>query len=175
LRAQDPLANPDPLIRRVYAYVAYRVGEGPDAEDITSAVFENALRYRSTYDASRGEPATWLLGIARRCVNKAFVQPRPSAEVETEAEAPLDVEHHVVQRLMLQAAVGTLSERERDLIALRYGADLRARQIAELLGLTTNAVEVALHRALSRLRSTLEAPVGGEEDLPVVGPAKKPL
>jgi RNA polymerase sigma-70 factor (ECF subfamily) len=157
----------------VYAYVAYRVGEGPDAEDITSAVFENALRYRSTYDPSRGEPATWLLGIARRCVTKAFVERRSSTEVET--EAPLDVEHQVLQRLMLQGAVATLSERERDLIALRYGADLGARQIAELLGLTTNAVEVALHRALSRLRTTLEHPLRGEGDLPVVGPAEKPL
>ena len=32
----DPLANPAPLIKRVYAYVAYRVGDGPDAEDLTS-------------------------------------------------------------------------------------------------------------------------------------------
>ncbi len=30
---RDPLANPEPLIRRVYAYVAYFVGDGPDAED----------------------------------------------------------------------------------------------------------------------------------------------
>jgi len=34
---RDPLANPEPLIRRVYAYVAYRIGDGPDAEDVTSA------------------------------------------------------------------------------------------------------------------------------------------
>ena len=46
-----------------------------------------------------------------------------------------------------------LDERERELVALRYGADLSARQIGELLGLKTNAVEVALHRALRRLRS----------------------
>jgi len=38
----DPLANPEPLIRRVYAYVAYRLGDGPDAEDVTSQVFERA-------------------------------------------------------------------------------------------------------------------------------------
>ena len=36
----DPLANPEPLIKRVYAYVAYRVGDGPDAEDLTSETFE---------------------------------------------------------------------------------------------------------------------------------------
>jgi DNA-directed RNA polymerase specialized sigma24 family protein len=41
-------------------------------------------------------------------------------------------------------------------VALRYGADLTARQIAELLGLRRNAVEVALHRALRRLRRELQ-------------------
>ena len=42
----DPLADPQPLIERVYAYVAYRVGDGVHAEDITSEGFERALRYR---------------------------------------------------------------------------------------------------------------------------------
>ena len=52
----DPLANPEPLIRRVYSYVAYRVGDGPDAEDITSETFERAVRYKKTFDQRKGEP-----------------------------------------------------------------------------------------------------------------------
>ena len=64
----DPLANPEPLIKRVYAYIAYRVGDGPDAEDLTSETFERALRYRKSYDSRKGEPIAWLIGIARRCV-----------------------------------------------------------------------------------------------------------
>ncbi|MDQ2983772.1 MAG: hypothetical protein M3R70_07605 [Actinomycetota bacterium] len=57
-----------------------------------------------------------------------------------------------------------LDERDRELIALRYGADLTARQIGRLVGLKTNAVEVALHRVLARLRTTLDdvGPGGGE-------------
>ena len=42
--ARDPLAHPELLIKRVHAYVAYRLGEGAEADDVTSAVFENALR-----------------------------------------------------------------------------------------------------------------------------------
>jgi RNA polymerase sigma factor (sigma-70 family) len=53
--------------------------------------------------------------------------------------------------------MGVLGEREQELIALRYGADLTARQIGEIVGAETNAVEVALHRALGRLRTALEA------------------
>ena len=69
--ARDPLADPAPLVRRVYAYVAYRIGDGPDAEDVTSDVFERALRYRSSFDGRRGDVLPWLLGIARRCVADA--------------------------------------------------------------------------------------------------------
>ena len=73
---RDPLDNPEPLIRRVYAYTAYRVGPGADAEDITSEVFERALRYEDSYDESKGEFVGWLLGIARRCVDQHPSQPQ---------------------------------------------------------------------------------------------------
>ena len=72
--SRDPLANPRPLIRRVYGYVAYRIGDGPDAEDVTSETFERALRYRESYDSRRGDPAAWLIGIARRCIADAAMR-----------------------------------------------------------------------------------------------------
>ncbi|HEV2712328.1 MAG TPA: sigma-70 family RNA polymerase sigma factor [Gaiellaceae bacterium] len=150
---RDPLANPEPLIRRVYAYVAYRVGDGPDAEDLTSETFERALRYRKSYDPRKGEPVAWLLGIAKRCVDGRGARMEFASEGADEA-IPSDLEEDTVRRLTVARAVGTLDERDRELIALRYGADLTARQIAELLGARTNAIEVALHRALGRLRET---------------------
>jgi RNA polymerase sigma factor (sigma-70 family) len=61
-------------------------------------------------------------------------------------------------RLDLTSAIGTLDERDRELLALRYGADLSARQIAELLEQRKNTVEVALHRALGRLRQRDDPP-----------------
>lgn len=151
----DPLANPAPLIKRVYAYVAYRVGDGPDAEDLTSETFERALRYKKSYDSSKGEPIAWLIGIARRCVEGRPASLELASEV-VEAVDHRDLEDDALRRIALSGAVGRLEERDRDLIALRYGADLTARQIAELQGAKTNAVEVALHRALGRLRTQLE-------------------
>lgn len=157
MRRRDPLANPGPLIRRVYSYAAYRLGDGPDAEDVTGEVFERALRYRHSYDESRGSPEQWLIGIARRCVDDVLsARPgRPRSDLAGEV-APVDIEADAVRRLALAAAVGSLDERARDLLALRYGADLSARQIGELLGMKTNAVEVALHRTLAKLRDELE-------------------
>src|ERR1051326_5073323 len=64
-RKADPLGDPAPLIRRVYAYVAYRIGDGPEAEDVSSEVFERALRYRWSYNPDKASPITWLMAIAR--------------------------------------------------------------------------------------------------------------
>jgi RNA polymerase sigma-70 factor (ECF subfamily) len=155
---RDPLANPEPLIRRVYAYVAYRVGDGPDAEDLTSETFERALRYKKSYDPRKGEPVQWLLGIAKRCIDGRGPRLELASEWADEA-ASTNIEEETVRRLTVAGAVGGLDERDRELIALRYGADLTARQIAELLGARTNAIEVALHRALGRLRGSF-----GEDD-----------
>lgn len=154
--ARDPLSNPEELTRRVYAYVAYRIGDGPDAEDITSDTFERALRYRASYDPGRGGGLAWLIGIARRQISSgAPVLGGPLVE-RSDTAAAGDLEEDAIRRLTLSAAVAELDERDRELIALRYGADLTARQIAALLELRTNTVEVALHRALERLRTSLE-------------------
>ena len=146
----------------MYAYVAYRIGAGPDAEDVTSEVFERALRYTSGYDGSKGAPLAWLLGIARRVLADRASDDRLTVAEVPEAAAPGALEHDSVKRLTMQSAVATLGERDRELLALRYGADIKAAQIGELLELSTNAVEVALHRALRRLRAELERGAGPE-------------
>ena len=159
---RDPLASPDKLIRRVYAYVAHHMGDGPDAEDVTSHAFERAVRYRDSYDHRRGEPIVWLLGVARRCMDDLRRErPAGAARVAldlTEIRDHSAFEEQSVRRLDLRPALAVLDDREQELVALRYGADLTARQIGQILELRTNTVEVALHRALARLRAALERP-----------------
>jgi RNA polymerase sigma-70 factor (ECF subfamily) len=165
LLANDPFTNVEPLIERVYAYVAYRIGAGAEAEDVTSEVFERALRYRKSYDAARGTPAAWLIGIARHVL--ADLRPLEHDALRDVAAAS-DLETDTVRHLTLAAALDRLDVRDRDLVALRYGADLTAREIARLQGVRTNTVEVALHRALRRLRGHLEAEGEQAELLPPV-------
>jgi RNA polymerase sigma-70 factor (ECF subfamily) len=165
--ARDPLRDPEPLIRRVYAYVAYRLGDGPDAEDATSATFERALRYRDSFDPRRGDPVAWLIGIARRCIDDVAASHELLVYEREDVASALDLERETAERLELRAAVAKLSDHDRELVALRYGADLSARQIGRLLGMRTNAVEVALHRALGRLRADLETPAEAYAEQPV--------
>jgi RNA polymerase sigma-70 factor (ECF subfamily) len=143
------------IIRRVYAYVAYRIGDGPEAEDVTSDVFERALRYHERFDPRRGDATAWLIGIARRCIADAVSNRLDLVDDIPEQGVP-DHAELAVERAALRVAVARLAERDRELIALRYGADLSARQIGGLLDMRTNAVEVALHRALKTLRAAME-------------------
>jgi RNA polymerase sigma-70 factor, ECF subfamily len=142
---------------------------------VTSAVFENAVRYRDTYDPTKGEPIAWLLGIARRSLAQAFADRAEEPRELDRASASTEFENETIERLTLDSALATLGERDQELIALRYGADLRARQIADVVGLTTNAVEVALHRALTKLRAALEAQEGEPEAVPVLDRNEGPV
>ena len=160
---RDPFSDPERLIRRVYAYVAYRIGDGADAEDVTSEAFARALRYRDSFDPAKGDAVSWLIGIARRCIAAHMADREQPVEEVPERPAAGDLAGDAVRRLELARAVATLDARDRELVALRYGADLTAKQIGELLGMRVNTVEVALHRVLRRLRGELEdAPAPGE-------------
>ncbi|HET7647446.1 MAG TPA: sigma-70 family RNA polymerase sigma factor [Gaiellaceae bacterium] len=171
---RDPLADPKPLIPRLYRYCAYMLGDGADAEDVASETWERALRYRSSYDPRKGAPLTWLIAIAAGCIRdrNAATARRPlvlTGDAEERADAG-DLAEEAALRVTVQKVVDGLGERERELVALRYGAGLTARQIGELLGLRTNAAEVALHRLNARLREALAA-----EDPPAGSAARKGL
>ena len=148
---RDPLTDATKSIRRVYSYVAYRIGVGADAEDVTSEVMVRAVRYRASYDPSKGAPDTWLLGIARTCVGDHLASRPLVLDERPEAAAPGELETETVDRMAVGNAVARLDERDRELIALRYGADMSTKQISEILGLSPNAIDVALHRTRDRL------------------------
>jgi RNA polymerase sigma-70 factor, ECF subfamily len=152
----DPLADPLPLIRRVYSFVAYRIGDGPDAEDVTSATVERALRYRASFDPAKGKPLGWLIGIARSCIDD-HLRAGYTSRLPVAADVPDtgDEEGAALLRLTVADLVSELDDRDRELIALRYGADLSAREIGDLLDMTPNAVDVALHRCRGRLEGAL--------------------
>jgi RNA polymerase sigma-70 factor, ECF subfamily len=156
MATRDPLSDPGPLIKRVYSYVAYRIGPGADAEDVTSAVIERALRYRTSYDPAKGNPQSWLLGIAHACVDDHLRSRRHLPLEDSQIAGEHSEESATINRLTIASAVSRLNNRDRDLIALRYGADLGSREIGEVLGLNATAVDVALHRMRERLKMELE-------------------
>jgi RNA polymerase sigma factor (sigma-70 family) len=162
---RDPLHRPEEAIERLYAYAAYRLGPGAEAEDVVSETIERALRYRSSYDPSAGTAIAWLVGIARRCIADALRERARRVDVSVDELAGVqpDFSSQVALRSDVRQALEALEERERELIGLRYGADLSAREIGALLDVRTNTVEVAIHRTLAKLRLALEGSVSEGE------------
>ena len=75
----------------------------------------------------------------------------------------------------LAAALGRLSEREREVLALRFGGDLGGQEIAAMLGITLANVQQLSSRALRKLRTELLAqpPSGPRPDSPAAARASK--
>lgn len=153
----------DDQVWNVYGFFAYRVNSRADAEDLTQMTFERALRAWSRYDAERGTVGTWLLAIARNLLIDHYRRDRSARQEPIEeggvAEAaastpPLETELEIAPDLA--SALERLGQRERELIALRYGADLTGPEIAELTGLSLANVQQILSRSLRRMRNQLE-------------------
>ncbi len=147
---------------RIYNYVRYRVIDAPTADDLTAQIFERALADLPSYRQDRAPFGAWLFGIARHVIGDHFrarrrwlpfeaLRQRASPDPPPEQVTAVNESH---ERLL--NAVAALKDRDRDLIALKFGGDLTNREIARLTGLSESHVGVIVHRALRRLRVVLE-------------------
>ena len=147
---------------RLYSFLAYRTGNRALAEDLLSETFERVLRSRNRFDPRRGSERRWLYTIAlnllrdhaRRAAHEDRVLQRVGAgsAMESPDEGMAAVEH----RDELQRALTTLNEDEREALALRFGADLKLREVARVLGEGESAIEGRIYRALKKLRDELD-------------------
>ncbi|HWV94383.1 MAG TPA: sigma-70 family RNA polymerase sigma factor [Vicinamibacterales bacterium] len=143
---------------RVYNFFRYRFGVTADAEDLTARTFEKAWRARHRYRRDVAAFSTWLLSIARNVAADHMRARRPhvaldeAASMETATGTPEDeaVRHSDGERLA--ALLQSLPERERELLAMKYGAGMTNRAIATATGLTESNVGTIVHRAVLTLR-----------------------
>jgi len=145
----------------VYRFIYHRVGNPSDAEDITSAVFMKALEALPAYRTQRNSFAPWLFRIARNAVIDFYRRRKPHQSVdgiEPEADHGDPVEHTLgnEKRVELRTLVEDLSPDQRDVVLMRYAADLSFSEIASALGKKEPAVRMLLHRGLRKLKTVIE-------------------
>ena len=143
---------------RVLNFFRYRLGASADVEDLTARTFEKAWRARHRYRRDVTGFATWLLTIARNvAIDHLRARPRDEA-LEVAASVPcLDQTPgqqalHNSEAQRFAALLATLPPRQRELIALKYGADMTNPAIARATGLSESNVGTILHRAVESLR-----------------------
>ena len=143
---------------RIYNYFRFRLAADADVEDLTARVFEKAWSARSRYRQDLAAFSTWLYRIAQNVAIDYFRSRRAHSPLEDALEVVADPtpEHDEERRsdlARLAALTASLPDRERELIALRYGAGLSNRAIAPLVGLSESNVGTILHRTVQTLRS----------------------
>ena len=140
---------------RVYAYVARRVGDRHQAEDLTAEVFREALAGIHKFEW-RGVPfIAWLLRIASRAVadhweraGRESGNPAP----DTVRPGPEEVERSA----MLFQLVDRLPEAQFRVIHMRFVEQKSIREIAGEMGRSEGAVKQLQLRAIENLRAQME-------------------
>ncbi len=151
----------DTHYRTLYRYCYVRTGSEATAADLASKVYLNALEGIDRYQY-RGRPLlAWLYRIAHNVVvdhlrahqREAKALERAASAREAHDPGPAS---QVADREDLQAALQDLTEEQRQVIVLRYYADLTTKEIAQTLERTERAIYSLEVRALAALRRLLE-------------------
>lgn len=150
----------------VYAFFAYAVTPAV-AEDLTSTTFERVVRAWARYDPERASVRTWILAVARNILTDHFRRQKHRDAASTDEHPGLldrlvDAEDPLARAASvdgLRALLSQLGDREREIMALRYGSDLPAADVARVTGLSEANVHQITSRSLRKLRASLEQPV----------------
>ena len=142
---------------RVYAYVACRVQDRSQRQDLTAHVFQQALANIGKFKW-RGAPfVTWLYRIAANAIaDQARKQSRETSETELATNTSVDSDlEQVERRARLSNAVETLPEDQRKVILLRFAEEKSIREIASELNRSEGAIKQLQFRGLENLRARL--------------------
>ncbi len=146
---------------RVYAYVARRVGDRTETEDLTSEVFHHALSNLRRFEW-RGIPfAAWLLRIAANLITDRWQRSNRERLVDEpkqleSAQANKEDFEEVERRAMLFRLVDTLPAEQKRVVVLRFVEQKSIKEVARDICKTEGAVKQLQFRALSSLRGRME-------------------
>lgn len=145
----------------LFGFLAYRVGDPTVAEDLLGDTFERVVRSRKRFDARKGSETTWLYTIALNCLRDHLRRTkveRSALERDRGRGEPAqeDAFEQYQYRDVLFRGLDTLDAGEREVLALRFGADLRLQDIAKVTDQPQTTVQSRLYGGLRKLKEVLE-------------------
>jgi len=150
----------DHYVQRIYRFCYYRTNNKADAEDLTAQIFLAVLEGLPHY-RQEGHFAGWVFSIARNKINDHHrrVVPIPLDEADLlPLNADLEINAEISQRKeRLLNLIQMLTDDEREIIHLRYVAELTFAEIAQAMKKNEDAVKKMLYRLVARLKEKLEA------------------
>jgi len=150
---------------RVYNYVHYRVTDFHICDDLTSQIFEKLFSRLKYYQAGKAAFSAWLFSIARNTIADYYRSQARTRCTSLEITAditnfeldPSDIVTYNETQQHLIKALASLTQRERDIIALKFWSGSSNKDIAILVGISESNTAVILFRAMRRLRIILES------------------
>lgn len=145
----------------LWRYCLRRSATVEEAEEALSETF--TVAWRRLDELPKGDDVRpWLFGVARNNLRSGWRRYRRSGELHDRL-VQFHVDHHGTDpadaaadgSTGILAALGTLKERDQELLRLAAWDELPHAEIAQLLGCTENAVAIRLHRARGRLEAAL--------------------
>lgn len=150
--------------KQIMAYFVKRIGNKSDAEDLTSEVFLYCYKNLNTFDSKKSSISTWIYLIAKSryynyCRDKRLTECIDDYEHLVGDSADLmDKAIYLDElRTQLNEALKCLTERQKNIIILRYFEDKSSEEIADLFCTSSNNIRVQLHKALKKLKKIMES------------------
>jgi RNA polymerase sigma factor (sigma-70 family) len=155
----------DEFMPKVFAYIHYRVNNQQTTEDLTSIVFEKALANFAKYSSDKAAFSTWIFTIARNSVIDHFRRDAKrqhvdlddgTIDVPSSAPSPEEQLERQSEKDCLLKCLSNLGDPDREIVQLKFGAEMTNRQISKLLRLSESNVGVRLFRTMKKLRKDFE-------------------
>ena len=146
---------------KIYRYVALRIGDRMEAEDITQQVFLNAIKAISSFKWKGVPFSAWLFRIAHNQVvdylrkkAKRVTAALGESPVIEDSDPQLMFEHKSdIEQLM--SAMKKLTPAQQEVISLRFAGEMSIAQVAKAMGRSEGAIKALQHSAIVALRKTL--------------------
>src|SRR5579859_4420684 len=152
-------------VDQIHAYVYTLTHDMEQADDMTAATFARAMEELPRFEW-RGVPySAWLYRVAANLVARSRRRPvwiELTPQLPSDMESPEEAAERDDRAAEVRAAVATLPDDQRQAVLLRFGGELRNREIAEIMGRSEGAVKLLTFRALTTLRRRLGAPLPAE-------------
>ena len=155
---------------KIYRYVALKIGNKTEAEDMTQQVFLNALQSISSFKWKGIPFSAWLFRIAHNQVvdylrkkTKQATAPLDESLVSSGSNPQLMAEHKLdIEQLV--SATKQLTRAQREVISLRFAGELPVAQVAKVMGRSQGAVKALQRSAIIALRKVLLVAEDNEKD-----------
>jgi RNA polymerase sigma-70 factor (ECF subfamily) len=146
---------------RIYRYMAIKIGDRTEAEDITQQVFIKALRSVRSFKWKGVPFSAWLFRIAHNLLvdylrkhKKVVTVPLNDSLIQGGSNPQLIAEHSLEMEQVASAAKN-LTSAQQEVISLRFAADLPIAEVAKIMGKSEGAVKALQHSSIIALRKAL--------------------